>query len=88
MKRRFGFSLSLNLPLSSKFLKMISSRTDGSAVKNPLLCMRRRRHGFSSWVRKMPWRKKWQPTPVFWKTSWTEEPAGLLSVGSQRVRHN
>ena len=25
------------------------------------------RHGFNPWVRKMPWRRKWQPTPVFWK---------------------
>ena len=23
-----------------------------------------------------------------WKTSWTEEPGGLQSMGSQRVRHN
>ena len=21
--------------------------------------------GFSTWVRKIPWRRKWQPTPVF-----------------------
>ena len=24
-----------------------------------------RRAGFSSWVRKIPWRREWQPTPVF-----------------------
>ena len=24
-----------------------------------------RRHGFDSWVGKIPWRGKWQPTPVF-----------------------
>ena len=24
-----------------------------------------RRPGFNSWVRKIPWRRKWQPTPVF-----------------------
>ena len=24
-----------------------------------------RRCGFDPWVRKMPWRRKWQPTPVF-----------------------
>ena len=24
-----------------------------------------RRHGFSPWVGKIPWRRKWQPTPVF-----------------------
>ena len=34
----------------------------GSAVKNPPLC---RRCGFDSWVRKISWRRKWQPTPVF-----------------------
>ena len=26
---------------------------------------RRKRLGFNSWVRKIPWRRKWQPTPVF-----------------------
>jgi len=24
-----------------------------------------RRRGFDPWVRKVPWRRKWQPTPVF-----------------------
>ena len=24
-----------------------------------------KRHGFNCWVRKIPWRKAWQPTPVF-----------------------
>ena len=31
-------------------------------VKNPPAF---RRPGFSPWVRKMPWRRKWMPTPVF-----------------------
>ena len=26
---------------------------------------RHKRHGFSPWVGKIPWRRKWQPTPVF-----------------------
>ena len=26
---------------------------------------RHKRCGFNSWVRKIPWRRKWQPTPVF-----------------------
>ena len=26
---------------------------------------RRKRHRFNSWVRKIPWRRKWHPTPVF-----------------------
>ena len=24
-----------------------------------------RRPGFDSWIGKIPWRQKWQPTPVF-----------------------
>ena len=28
-------------------------------------CKRRRRHGFSPWVEKIPWSWKWQPTPGF-----------------------
>ena len=24
-----------------------------------------RRHRFNPWVRKIPWRRKWQPTPIF-----------------------
>ena len=30
-----------------------------------LPCRRHRRRGFNPWVRKIPWRRKWQPTPVF-----------------------
>ena len=39
---------------------------------------------------RFPWRKKWQPTPVFLpgKIPWTEESGRLQSMGSQRVRNN
>ena len=30
----------------------------------PVHCLQCRRPGFNSWVRKIPWRRKWQPTPV------------------------
>ena len=37
----------------------------GSAVKRICLQFRRhRRRGFDPWVRKSPWSRKWQPTPV------------------------
>jgi len=44
---------------------------------------------FSPWVGKIPWRRAWQPTPVFLpgESPWTEEPGGLQSMGSQ-VGHN
>ena len=28
-------------------------------------CRRSKRHRFDPWVGKIPWRRKWQPTPVF-----------------------
>ena len=39
--------------------------------------------GFDPGVRKIPWRKKWQPTPIFWP----EKSQGVQSMGSQRVGH-
>ena len=29
-----------------------------------------------------------QPTPVFWRIPWTEEPGGSQSIGSQRAGHD
>ena len=44
---------------------------------------------FSPWVGKIPWRRTWQPTPLFpGESPWTEEPGGLQSMGSWRVGHN
>ena len=28
-------------------------------------CRRRKRLGFNPWAGKIPWRRKWKPTPVF-----------------------
>ena len=52
-------------------------------------CRRRKRSSFSFWVGRIPWRRAWQPTPVFLcgEIPWTEEPGRLQSIGSQRVRH-
>ena len=45
---------------------------------------------FEPWVRKIPWRRTWQPTPVFLskESPWTEEPSGLQPMGLQRVGHD
>ena len=46
--------------------------------------------GLISGSGRLPWRRKWQPTPVFLGKSWeipgTEEPAGLQSMESQKSR--
>ena len=122
---------------------MIYNASSGSMGKEPACKFRRhRRCRFDPWVRKIPWRRKWQPTPVFlpeksheqrslvgyspwghkeadltkharppkaklifirltfiaekalaphsstlaWRIPWTEEPSGLQSMGSRRLR--
>ena len=38
----------------------------GTSGKEPTCqCRRHRRHRFNPWVRKIPWRRRWHPTPVF-----------------------
>ena len=48
------------------------------------------RPGFDPWVGKIPWRRVWQPTPVYLpgESPRTKELGGLQSMGSQRVRHD
>ena len=36
-----------------------------SGKESACQCRRHRRRGFDPWVGKIPWRKKWQPTPLF-----------------------
>jgi len=44
-------------------------------------CRRHKRRGLNPWVRKIPWRRAWQPTLVFFpgESPWTEEPGRLYS---------
>ena len=38
----------------------------GASGKEPACqCRGLKRHGFDPWVRKITWRRKWQPTPVY-----------------------
>ena len=38
----------------------------GSSGKEPACqCRRHKRSGFDPWIGKIPWRRKWQPTPEF-----------------------
>ena len=54
-----------------------------SGKESSCQCRRSKRHGFNPWVRKIPWRRAWQP--IFlpqWRIPWTEEPGRLQSMGS------
>ena len=45
---------------------------------------------WETWVGNIPWRRAWQPTPVFLsgKSPGQRSPGGLQSVGSHRVGHD
>ena len=54
-----------------------------------------RRCGFDPWVRKIPWRRKWQPTPVFLSENpmdrgcwWTVVHVGHKRVGQDLMIKN
>ena len=76
-------------PVSSPFIPPIwfAPEEVAQTVKDRLQC---RRSGFEPWVGEMPWRREWQPTPVFLpgEPPWTEEPGGLQSMGLHIVWHD
>ena len=54
----------------------------GASGKEPACqCRRCKRCGFDPWVKKIPWRRAWQPTPVFLPG----ESHGLRSLVGYRV---
>ena len=70
-------------------LKRLSSSSIASGKEPTCQCRRRRRPGFDPWVRKVPWRRKWQPTPVFLPRGFYGRGAWRATVhGLQRVGHN
>ena len=54
-------------------------------IKICLLMQRYKRRGSNPWVGKIPWRRAWQPIPVFLpgESPWAEELSGLQSIGLQ-----
>ena len=62
-----NFCMSLKVSTISHFVNFIKEDAilgfpGGSVVK---ICLKFRRCMFDPWVRKIPWRREWQPTPVF-----------------------
>ena len=54
----------------------------GSAGKEPACQCRRYRRGFAPWVRRIPWRRKWQPSPE-WR--YQLEIPGRPTLGPRRA---
>ena len=77
------FSPSLRLPSPVLYFEK-EGFPGGTSGKEPTYQFRRlKRHEFDPWVRKIPWKRKWQPTRVHaWRIPWTEEPGGLQPIRS------
>ena len=73
----------------------------GSGVKESAYqCRRSKRPGFDPWVLKIPWRKKWQPTPVLLPgkfhgqkslvgcSPWDHKESDMTEQQQQRTRIN
>ena len=56
--------------VTGRSLKDFPGGTSGK--ESACQCKGLKRHRFDIWVRKIPWSRKWQPTPV----SWLENPMG------------
>ena len=55
-------SVSVSSPQRQEFIILFSTRgfPGSSVLENPPA-----NAGFDPWVKKVPWRRKWQPTPIF-----------------------
>ena len=60
------------------------------SVYHLLYCRQCRRCGFNRWFGKIPWRRKWQPTPVFLpgESHGLRSLAGYSPCSSRRVRQD
>ena len=61
-----------------------------SGKESTCQCRRHKRCEFNLWVRRIPWRRAWQPTPVFLPGKPHEQRSlmGYSPWGSKRVRHD
>ena len=58
-----------------------------SGKESTCQCRRLRRHGLDPWVVKIPWRRKWPPTPVFLPGKSRGQGSLAGYMGSQRAGH-
>ena len=80
-------------PWLGTYQNWANTRINTSGKESACQCRRLKRlkrHRFDPWVRKIPWRRAWQPSPVFLpgESHGQTEPSRLQSIRSQRVGHD
>ena len=77
------------LDLSNSQMYKVASQVVKLIKNLPAQCGRHKRHRFSLWAGKIPWRRKWQPTPIFLPGKFMDTGAQQAKyMGTQRVGHN
>ena len=58
-------------------------------LRQQIICLQCKRPGFDPWVRKIPWRREWLPTPVYLLENSVDigPCVGLEFMGLQRIGH-
>jgi len=91
LKRQASWNLLANWVTDFYFqfyiaMPQLQGFTGGSVVKNPPALQEPQRYKFHPWVRKMPWRREWQPTLVLLpgkfpdrRTWWAMDPRVVKS---------
>ena len=81
-------------PLTLRAPQLQEGFPGGTSGKEPTCqCRRCKRHRFDPWVRKILWRKKWQPTPVFLcgkshgQRSWQATVQGVTNSQTRLTKH-
>ena len=64
-KKSFSATILGRLVMSFFYFKVLVSNRKLPWFRRSRIRLQCRKPGFDPWVRKIPWRRKWQPTPVF-----------------------
>ena len=78
-----------NILYNTKHTQQNKHFPGGASGKEPnCQCRTYKKHGLDLWVRKVPWRRAWQPTSVILPGESHGQRCGLQSKGPQRVGHD
>ena len=57
-------------------------------LRRSRICLQRKRPGFDLWVRNLPWRREWQPTPLFLPGESHEQRSLAGCIQSMRLQES
>ena len=88
--RRRGISQDWEIPFTEEIIEHVENPGGAAGKESACQCRRHKRHGFDPWVRKIPWRGAWHPTPVFLpgESHGQRNLVGCSPRGRKRDRHD